>query len=370
MPVSTAPVVARVYDRLVASCTTVNQVNRVNIAFERRLTPSEIFLLSDHLRLDDDVTFGRGFGLIVRARRELEDTLRGALRRLRHKYPDVNFLQRRRSLTNLQDRLSSSLTPLERRRHSAWWALTQERQLLGEGSAGLSPEIGPTVEQGFHRVWRRNGVALFSAQGPATNDTRGLIICFTGTTRRMGMPVSLWLNNLPSRRHDVLVLECPPNEFFVRGVQGLSDSLPATKDALVDLVRKNSYADVRIVATSGGTIPGLFVGLWLGVKGIALAGPVAPTVEYWPEFLPEGDVLAHVAEALRAAPAEGMTTWLAYGVDDKADALFATRLAAIVPGADLIPVPNSGHNCFYELSQRGELAALMRDFLSTGTPSS
>ncbi len=366
----TTPVVAQVYDRLVASCTTVNQVNRVNIAFERRLTPSEIFLLSDHLRLDDDVTFGRGFGLIVRARKGLEEILRGMLRRLRIKFRNVAFLHRRRNLANLQDRFSSSLTPLERRRHSAWWALTQEQQLRVEDSAGSSPAARPTVEQGFHRVWRRNGVALFSAQGPTTSDARGLIICFTGTTRRMGMPVSLWLNNLPSRRHDVLVLECPPNEFFVRGVRGLSDSLPTTKDALADLVRTNSYADVRIVATSGGTIPGLFVGLWLGVKGIALAGPVAPTVEYWPEFLPEGDVLAHVAEALRAAPAEGMTTWLAYGVDDKADALFATRLAAIVPGAILMPVPNAGHNCFYDLSQRGELAALMRDFLSASTPAS
>lgn len=362
----TAPVVAQVYDRLVASCATINQVNRVNIAFERRLTPAEVFILSRHLRLDEGVTFGRGFGLIVRARKALEENLRGQLRRLRKQFRTVAFVQRRRSLADFQDRFSSSLTPLERRRHSAWWALSHERQLSAGGSDGSSPPVAVTMEQGFRRVWRRNGVALFSPQGPSTAQARGLIICFTGTTRRMGMPVSLWLNNLPSRSHDVLVLECPPNEFFVRGVPGFSDSLPATKNALAELIRKNSYADVRIVATSGGTIPGLLMGLWLGVKGIALAGPVAPTGEPWQEFLPESDLFPYIADALRASPADGMTRWLAYGVDDKADAVFATQLAAIVPGARLIPVRNAGHNCFYVLSQRGELAALMRDFMSSG----
>jgi hypothetical protein len=364
MPVPTVPVVARVYDRLVASCTTINQVNRVNIAFERRLTPSEVAILSHHLRLDDGATFGLGFGVIVRARKELEENLRRRLGRLRAKFRNVAFLQRRRSLTNLQDRFSSSLTPLERRRHSAWWAQAQERQLTAGGSVDSSPAVRPTMGQEFHRVWRRAGVALYSLQGPAAAEARSLIICFTGTTRRMGMPVSLWLHNLPSQRNDVLVLECPPSEFFVKGVRGFSDSLPATMEALAEFVRHHSYADVRVVASSGGTIPALFVGLRLGVNGILLAGPVAPTGDLWREFLPEGDLFPRIVEALRAAPSDGIPTWLAYGADDKADVLFATNLAAIVPGARLIPVPNSGHNCFYELSQRGELSDLLRKFLS------
>jgi pimeloyl-ACP methyl ester carboxylesterase len=55
---------------------------------------------------------------------------------------------------------------------------------------------------------------------------------------------------------------------------------------------------------------------------------------------------------------------VSYGVDDKADVLFAEKLAPVVPGARLIPVPNAGHNCFYELARRGELTKLVSDFLA------
>jgi len=180
----------------------------------------------------------------------------------------------------------------------------------------------------------------------------------------MMMPQPTWLSNVPFRKHDVLILGCPPHKIYVEGVRGFSHTLPETFDAIHKFVADNGYTDVWVMGSSGGALPALFAGLHIGAKGILLASPVDPDVENWRVFLPEGHLARRLEDALQAAPEHPTKIVIAFGVEDNRDVLLAQELVGQLPNASLMPVLNAGHNCLYPLAQRSELAAILLDLVS------
>jgi hypothetical protein len=250
--------------------------------------------------------------------------------------------------------LENTLAPTELREIKKFID-TQDADAPGHGWVGelqkLSPELFE-VPQAYQRRSLTSRATLY--QDPASDVAeRGLLVAFSGDARRLMLPVCVFLQLIDSRRWDVLVLRKNGKTSFLRGLEGVSSSLPGLIRYVQRAVAATRYRRTITLGTSGGGSAAIMAALLMEAdRGVSICGSALK--------LRGGIWLRHrIALGQRKAAAAGRELWYIYGSDCARD-LQAARALLDRYGGELYPIPGADeHNVFRWLLERGQLAAFL-----------
>ncbi len=302
------------YRRAARRCRSVNQYNALHIALENRMTPLELMALRKAQGPWSAwrTLLQRGHHLVQQVRRRAEAAAPpGALR----------------------DR----------------WL----RKLHQSYAQALKPRPEP-----YRRHKLSQHLRLYSAGGARHDKT--LLICFTGSSQRPGLPVPVFLQHLDASRNDVLMVIYPRGKGHRHGLPELGVSFEQTIDRLRDLTGIDAYQRCVALGTSGGGTPAVLAALRLGLPAVLSAGGGGPADPRWLAAL--GKDVGDVARRYAAASPIRPRVMLAFGVDAPKDVAAAQAFAACIP-AELRPVADGRrpvpHNLFGSLLKRRRLRAFL-----------
>ncbi len=320
------PAVLRLYRRLTERCRTLNQVAKVHIALENRLSPLEVQVLHTVLMSQRSWRSDWRF-FATRAVAQVSQRvpfLFGAVGRSAQRTH-----QRRRWIKRLGDML---------------------------GRSGKTERAEPFVRQRL-----AHGVQRYSSDpAGAQRAAKTLVIGFTGSSARLMLPLPAFLQHLDADRHDLVLVQYPPGRGFFDGVPGVGRDFAETVSRLEALTRPGEYRRAVAIGTSGGALPALLAATRLGLDiavGIGSKGPDDPR---WTPVL--GRSAGEALAAEMAAHGECTHVFLVVGADHARDKAAAHALARCIT-ARVLEVSDSrelvGHNPFVPLLRRGELQALL-----------
>ncbi|MDB5539357.1 MAG: hypothetical protein JWQ89_1084 [Devosia sp.] len=293
------------YDRLIASCRSMNGVNRVHIAFGNTLTPVEVLALSEAL-------FVKGI----------------------HDGPTLSGEQ--------------SFSARELKEAAREW--------VDELFQDLRP-VGKVDPEPFVRRDIRKNVTLFTDGADARE--KALLLAFPGGNHRIMMPIAAFLQNLAAAATDVVVIRDGTRTRYINGIEGLADSIEELADALPALLQVQRYKRVYALGVSAGGLPLLMVALQIGIENIVICGAISP-------FAPriERPGATPIADVLRAANANGKPKHIVavHGADSPEDKQAAADIASCID-AKVVEVssPNFAvmHNTLHRLHKDGDLPAFL-----------
>ena len=307
-------------------CSSPNQVNAVHIRLENALTPVEMFEIINIVTTAQQIMSG-----------------------------SHDWRSEAKSVRNLTAIVAALASLPDRHRDYVFrWVATIASMML------RAPQ--PDAENYRRRPMGRH-IWLFTTGGMTRGKT--LLLCFTGAGQRMMMPVSVFLQHLPSVHFDVLVLRDEGRNGFRQGIPNVGNNLEELV-ARIGASREHPYSSFMSLGVSAGAMAAVWACLHLGLqRGIAI-GVNSPVDPRWQQ-LQDGGLEASFSRYLSrlASPPDLL---LIYGADEFRDASAARELSGLVPaqtlavqGTDNNP---SGHNALYTLQQRGSLAAFLDEALS------
>jgi len=310
--------VIALYRRLVSRCTTINQINRVHIALENRLSPLEA------------------------------DVLRHSLRPKCHLLSRATMALRRLVL-------KSAARPFRATQ------IEQAREWMGQLAALAAPS-GKRHPEGFQRRRIRRNVVLYSDGGAPADKT--LAIAFTGSRQRLMMPVSVFLQHLDARRVEVVLLRDSWRDgyhAYRHGIPGVGGSIETLLDALPHLLSFGRYRKVVAVGTSGGGFPAVLAAFRLELDAVVSFGGNGPDDPRW--VATDGSTGRQRVVRYRDACAKPPRVFLAFGQDCPQDRERAEALADAIPSR-LCPVGDPttevGHTVAYALARQGKLTEFLQ----------
>lgn len=311
------------YERLLETCGSENQRNRVHILLENRMTPEELVALRAHY-----VSSGEPGRAELAARRALG---KGA-RLLPHRSAPPETVDSRLSRATIE--------------HTQSW--------IGR-LYGLFLHAGDPAPVACTRRHLRHDVVVFSDGGPRERKT--LLLCFSGNAHRMMLPMPVFLQNLRPPDVDVVWLRTQRGQGYRTGIRGISDSLATSIEGLRILLKPEVYRRLAVMGTSGGGLPAIMTGLQLGADAVLSVGGNNPHDERWSAHgdgtgVPER--LRQLSEPLARRP----DICLVHGANHGNDAVSAAAVAAILPRTRTVSVRGADHNALVPLLQRRRLRAL------------
>lgn len=325
-----------VYARQLGRCRTINELNRLNILLENRMTPIEVALL-------DSV-------LPPRPRH------RGPIRKVitqwcydslpRHVRTRINKVRRK-----LPQHLLPTLTNDDIARAAHAWVGRMHDLVALSGK----PQPEPYVRTRLARE-----MAVY--KGPGARQDKTLLILFAGNAQRVMLPLPVFLQHLDARQTDVVLLRDPQRTAYRHGLWGVAPTLDGLADALPAWTHAREYRAIEVLGTSGGGLPAVMVALQLGAAAVVSVGGNGPDDARWIRHggIPPRERL----QQLRAGPGHAVSVTLAYGAQSPRDETAARELAALID-AVCLPVSDAdrpvGHGALFPLAQRGRLA----EFLDT-----
>lgn len=298
------------YNARIAEATSINEVNQIHIALANSLTPTEIVFLHGNL-------------------------FAGA----KHKPPKL--------------RAGTRFTLPQLQEAGRFW-IDQHRAML--------TEIGKPRIELFRRYELHDAVVLFSADRKTPR--RNLVVSLTGANQRLMMPISGYLQNFDGKTTDILYVRDSSRQGFRRGIPNLTDDMAEIGPALTGLLDFAPYQRKVSVGVSAGGIPGLVMGLRLGLDATLVCGGSSPERGQFDEAGQPG--LGDRLRAWRAASPETRVV-VGYGAQDEKDESAAAEIEQCVAGAEVERIALDGvevkHNFLYKLSVAGLLPAFMADKL-------
>jgi hypothetical protein len=296
------------YNDLLRQAKTLNDLNRINIAFGNTMTPQEAVEL-------DQVLCRPGLHL-----------------------PPLR-----------EDRVFSDA---ELRETARRWI---------EEVVGHLLMVQKAVAEPFLRRDLRKSITLYTDGQQAEGKT--LILAFPGANHRLMMPVSALLQALPANRVDIVLIRDGTRTAYRAGLEGVGDSLERFADALPELLGFASYDRVAGVGVSSGGLPILLVSLRLELAAVLVCGGNSPYDTRWDR---PGD--QSPAHALKAAAAQGTSTrvTVAYGAQSEVDRINEVDIATclgIAPYEVTHPTREVKHNVLFPLAEEGKLPAFLAERL-------
>ncbi len=333
------------YRRLASRCQTVNEINRLHIRLEDRLCLQEIKQMEEELA-------GEHSG-------SLWLQTRGSIRRA------GRFLKLPRTLYRLllrkfENRVEQQGDRLEARLHlRPGSTFSQESFLWFDRIEDWARRSGKNDVEPFSR--RRLMPGIMAYDGPGQSRDKTLLICMTGRSFRMMVPISILLQHLPAASFDVLVFRDPLKNGYRTGIRGLGSNLEELIGGIDRLIPHDRYQRVVTLGVSAGGLPALLVCMTLQFsKGIAISGN-SPDDPRWQGY---GGGLHRTLANLIEQPGYDPNLLVMYGADHVADRESARRLAELLP-AQLLEVRSDaagldiGHNVLYPILAQSRLG----DFL-------
>ncbi len=192
-------------------------------------------------------------------------------------------------------------------------------------------------------------VALYFGGGQPGR--RGLLICFSGYFGGMTIPTAVFLQAIPARKWDVLVLRDPTQNQFRQGCKGFADTPSGLARRLRDIARP--YAKCVVLGASMGGFAAIRVALALPeTRGISLGGIRAFDVQRLCRDPSPGLAFDPLCACL---PPEQRDLWFLHGGGHKRDGFNANGYAAIV-GGSVVGLPGcEKHNVLEYMWRSGKL---------------
>lgn len=296
------------YDGLLGQAKTINDLNRINIAFGNTMTPPEVVELGDAL-------FVPGY-------------------RPPPLHEDRAFSD---------DQLKAT---------SRAWIEEMLDHLKVIGKAGAEP---------FGRRDVRKSVTLYTDGKPPAGKT--LIVALPGANHRLMMPTASLLQALPADRVDIALIRDGTRSAYHQGLEGVADTMSGLADALPEMLRFSSYEQISGLGVSAGGLPIVLIALRLGFAAVLDCGGNSPHDERW-----ASSSVSAPAATLKAFAAKGFSTrvTLAYGEQMDADRTAAFDTAECL-GIEPLAVTNSKgrvvHNILHPLAVDGRLPEFLAEHL-------
>ncbi len=298
------------YDRQLRELRTINQLNRVHIAYGNTVTPLEVLDLYTKL-----------------------------FRLPHHQMPELHP--------------ECQMSAEEVRRSAREWIKSAMLDLKPVGKSYLEP---------FLRRDIRKGLLFYSDGRPASG--KSLLVTFAGANERLMMPIATFLQNINAATTDVLYLSDPSRAAYRHGLPGLAGRLQDIAAPLADLVDIAAYRRRVAIGVSAGGLPAVIGAL--AMKMDAVLGCGAPHPDRFDGGAIGGLKMAELLADLRAG-STGTKIFLAYGDDEAKDKAAAEALAKCVDPALELEVSFDGkkvqHNVLYPLSMNGSLPGFLNRLL-------
>lgn len=296
------------YNGLLSRAKTVNELNRINIAFGNTMTPQEVV------------------------------DLEGALFTPGHVAPQLR-----------EDRVFSDAELMAAAREWIEKAFAHLR-LLGKADA-----------EPFLRRDLRRSMTLYTDGGPANGKT--LVVAFPGANNRLMMPVATLLQALDAPKVDIVLIRDPTHAAYFSGLEDFADSRDALFDALPSYLNFAAYARVSSLGVSAGGLPALLLASRLGLAAVLACGADSPLD---PRLQKKGGGAA--AAALRSAAESNHRTHvaIAFGAQHAEDREAATEIGGIL-GVEPLEITNADrevkHNVLFPLAKEGRLSSFLAEHL-------
>lgn len=289
------------YDGLIAQSRTVNDLNRIHVAFGNTMTPIEVLQLEETLFVD---------GV--------------------HQAPPLR-----------DDR---TFTNEELRRSCRAWIEEQRADLKRVGKAEAEP---------FLRRDIRQRVTLYHDGGSPQGRT--LLMAFPGANHRLMMPIPTLLQNLPAKTVDVLMIRDGTRSGYTSGLDGLAPSIEHLGNAIPTILDIRGYDRLVGLGVSAGGLPIIMVALQLDFDAVLACGPSSPSRPNW-----QRPGIPSPVETLRKAAVDGRNRriTIAYGAQSEVDRDAAIEIAGHI-SVEPVEVSVSDfevkHNVLHPLSIAGTL---------------
>ncbi|MFT6420702.1 MAG: pimeloyl-ACP methyl ester carboxylesterase [Porticoccus sp.] len=323
----------KLYKRLAARCQSPNQLNKLHITLENRMTPLELAAL-------------RGEFITRKGNSWLWKKIIQA------------FFRIRRNILGKDSVVRKYISINTRELSKVWLAKLHDQYLLAAGNNAPAP---------FVRKRLGRAVVIYEAGGDRAGKT--LVVCFSGNFQRMMMPTPVFLQSIDANNADVVLLRTEKHKGYRTGIQELTSDLQSSLAALKILLKFDEYRRVVTVGTSGGAMPALLSALYWQADACLSVSPNNPEDDRWHSFA-DGEgapgLFKHFGMGEKPPPVH-----IIYGENSIKDAESAGVIESILPSVRLVPVPGAGHVALFPLLERGELGGvLQRALFDAGLPGS
>lgn len=222
--------------------------------------------------------------------------------------------------------------------------------------------------QGYARHVLAEGATAYAAPGDdRARAQRTLVFAFTGGANRLMMPVALFLQHCPAERYEFVVLVDRTRTFYLSGVAGLGEDLPATIERLRALCVPSSFRRVVSFGTSAGGLAAVWTGVALGCERAVSVGGQSP-VQIAERYQTQNMNTEGFDVALRSAT-RLPEVLLVVGERAERDREKALTMSALIPATTIVIPGTAHHNVLYDAWKAGSLDALLDQLLGEGKAS-
>jgi hypothetical protein len=127
--------------------------------------------------------------------------------------------------------------------------------------AALAPRV-ESAPHGFRRFSLHSEIDVYRNPDVPASGKRLLVAC-SGISNRLMLPIVSFLQHLPSRKLDIVLLRDRSRSHYLNGIPGYAASLPETAARLRKQLRPERYQGLLCYGTSTGGFPALRLGLLL-----------------------------------------------------------------------------------------------------------
>ncbi len=216
--------------------------------------------------------------------------------------------------------------------------------------------------QGYVRQELGKGAVLHAVPAPAeVRRQRTLVIAYTGRSKRLMLPLSVFLQHCDGERYEFLVLIDKTNRSYMRGIQGLADDMPGLIARIGGMIASPGHRRIVAFGTSGGGFAALWTAIALGLaRGVSIGGPSPEHVNArGAGEIDFGPFTQAVAERAGRLP-ELLYVFGEFNERDRA------KQRAHAPFVPITPIELPGiasHGVLFELVKRRELTAMLERLL-------
>lgn len=210
-------------------------------------------------------------------------------------------------------------------------------------------EVNPRRD--WARVWNRKSFHYFSSN---SEQSRMLLICFSGRFGWMLLPNWLFLSFLPTSITDVLIIQSVKDyqeEDFVR----YKAIWPEIQPNVTEIIDASKIEKIEVLGVSGGCVAATLYASSHKVQGLAIVGvPTLDEKEFY-RLDPDATRMLKSRDLTKA-----MRTKYIAGIRDITAMSQLIRFIRLFPRRSIRIVPNTGHNVFVEMFNRKQLSKALK----------
>ena len=241
---------------------------------------------------------------------------------------------------------------------SAHW-LDRMDALLRGGGRRVQPYVRHVISE---------GATVYAAPGDdRARMNRTLVIAYTGDANRLMMPIGLFLQHCPAEQYEFVVLVDRSRTFYLTGIAGVGENLPAAIERLRDLCVPSRFRRAMTFGTSAGGLAAVWTAVALGLSRAVSVGGTTPA-EVARRYQTQDMSTEGFDDALRRATRLPEVI-LVVGEHARNDQQKALTMSALLPATTVVVPGTAHHNVLFDAWKGGSLEELLEGLLGEGKAS-